>query len=467
MGINTNIFLFIYLPSVLIIYYLLSYLFASANINKIWIIGSSLLLYFFFCSSAIIYILISFIINFAAGFVIYKKENKFSKFIFFIAVIINIILWIYVKYHIELVNAYDLLYASYHKINTWIVPVGFGLITIQQISFLSDCHKKKISKINILDYLTFSSFFPKLIAGPIVPYNDFILYLNFPNFKIYFKNISLGLYLFFIGLFLKVILADTFITIADNGITSHSLNFVQSWVTALCNTFGIFFDISGYTYMAIGLGLFFNIKLPNNFKYPFKALNIREYWERWHITFTSFFANNILEPIVGKKKENSSYVIGVIAMFLTMSVWHKLNLPIIVWALINAFALITFSIFKKIRFKTPDPIAWLATFGFINISWLFFRAENLKGALMVFSGMTNIKTLFVYYNEFYILWGIGANFIIVLLLILSFYIVAKMKNVKDISDNFILSYRTLFITILLVIFSIAFNSANPFIYYGF
>ncbi|NTW33202.1 MAG: MBOAT family protein [Bacteroidetes bacterium] len=375
--------------------------------------------------------------------------------------------WIFIKYKILLTVTYNILFATYHDANQWIVPVGLGLITLQQISYLSECYKKRINNVNIVDYLVFSVFFPKLIAGPIMKFNDFISHFKISDFRINYYNVSLGLYVFSIGLFKKVIFADTFMHIASNGFGSVSLNFVQAWIVAISNTLGIFFDISGYTDMAVGIGLFFNIKLLSNFNYPFKAVNIKDYWVRWHTTFTGFFMNNIYEPITKKKKTWYRMAIGIFLAFLIMSFWHKLSIAIVVWGLLNASALVCFLVFEKLKIKIPDILAWLLTFVFLNICWLFFRAGNITDAFIIIKGMANIKSIFIFYNEYYILWAIGANFIIVLFLILGLYVVTKMKNVSDLSVGFIPTYGKLIITLILLIIGIIFNNNNTFIYYGF
>jgi len=461
--VNSNIFTCIYLPAIIIIYHILSYLFKSEKIRRTWLIISSLIIYFFLSSWCILYILISFLINYLAGTFIIKKKDITSKPLYVLALIINILFWIYSKYKIELADAYSFLFATDNTVARWIMPLGFGFITLQQILFLTECYKKQISKIDILDYLYFSTFFPKLIAGPITSYQRFQSEENGFDYSVNYKNIAIGSFLFFLGLTQKVLFADTFLVIADRGIASHSLNFVQAWITSLCNTFGLFFNINGYTSMAIGLGLCFNISLPPNFNQPFKALNIKDFWTRWHISFISNFTNHILTPIARRKPKRLSYALGIFITFFVISIWHKLTFTMIVWGLLNAFALVIYSLLEKIPFKLPKFIAWIVTFGFINISWIFFRTDHITQALIVISGLVNIKGLFMYYNEFYILWGIGANFMIVLLLIASLFITLKIKF----SRYYKPSIKMALITILMIIFSITFNNAYPFIYYGF
>ena len=466
MEIFTNSFICIFLPASIIFYYSLTKLFKSKTLGKVWVILCSLGFYFYVANSNIVYLLLSFLFNYLASILIIKRSAKASKRVYWVAVVTNILLWIFLKYKLDLNDAYCFIFASNNSIAQWIIPLGFGFITIQQITFLTECYKNEIHSIPFIEYLHFSSFFPKLIAGPISTFKLFSSTQN-DNYSFNYKSISLGIYVFFIGLFQKVLLADTFLSIANRGISSPSLNFVQAWVTTLCNTFGIYFSISGYTAMAIGIGYCFNIALPFNFRYPFRAVNINDFWSRWHITFTDFFIKSPLFPISETKQKEFSFAFTIIPAFLLMAVWHKFGFSIFVWGLLQAFALIVFSQFNKLSFSLPKWLAWLITFGFVNVSWIFFRTDNIKQAFMVIAGLLNVKGIFIYYNEFYILWGIGANFIIVLLLLASLYCVLKMKNIQDISESYYPSYKILMATIAMIICSIICNNVTPFLYYGF
>jgi len=467
MAITNGIFIGISFPVGIALYYVLGYLFASKLIQKLWMVLGSLGIYFYLAQVNIGYIVFSFLFNFLVGWFIRKQKKGIAAWVYYVAVLLNICLWVFVKYRVELTDAYSFMFASFTTLNHWIVPLGFGLITLQQLSFLSDCYTKNIEAVSVVDYLCFATFFPKLIAGPLIGYSAFTAQLNNAARNVNYQNIAQGIYVVFVGLLQKLLFADTFLQVADRGFACHSLNIAQAWITALCNLFGIYFDISGYTYMAIGLGLCFNIMLPQNFNYPFKALNIRDFWDRWHITFTGFFKQSIVSPIVGNTKRGVRYAFGITVMFLAMALWHKLNFPIVVWALLHACALIVFALFNRLPFSLPKYLAWLITFGFVMASMLFFRVETLSQAYMIVAGLANVKGLFIYYNEFYILWGVGANFMIVLLLVVSFIVVMKFKNLSDLISSFQLTYKTVCITILLMVFYFVFNSVQPFIYYGF
>lgn len=465
MGLNCNIFLFLYLPIIAVIYYILQNLKTGEKAGKIWLIVNSLFIYGGFGYINLIYLLILFLFNYITGSLILKYEKRYSDFWFISGIAINIVAWLIIKYTLPLLTVYNYVFKTYYHTQEWMIPVGYGIIIIQQIFYLIECKKKLIKQNNIIDYLTFSTFFPKLIAGPLISYTDFTSQFTKDSLKVNYKNIASALFVIFYCLFLKVVFADTFSNIVKNGFDSQSLNFVQAWVVALCNTFNIFFDIYAYSGMAAGIALLFNIKLPDNFNSPFKAQNIKDFWQRWHITFTSFFINNIAKPLTRKRKNIFTCSIALLFTFVIMGIWHKMNIQFVLWGLLNALAIIAFLMFKNL--KIPKIIRFIFMFVFLNFTWLLFTANGLSQALTVAEGMLSIKSIFIYYNEFYILWPIKANFIIVILLIVSWFIARKIKNTKNIIESFKPSLLNLCLLVLFIAISLLFNKENPFIYYGF
>jgi len=462
MGIITNNIICFLLPAIVAFYYILDSLFKSENTNKILLIACSLGFYFYIANSSIPFLLLSLSFNFLVANILIQKNIKYSRWLYWGAIASNILLFIALKYRFEVIETYSFMFGSYNSLNSSIIPFGFGMITIQQISFLRECYKGDLKGIALIDYLHFSTFFPKLLAGPITKIEVFKSTSKSSSTG---ENISRGIFIFFIGLAQKVFFADTLLKVADRGLNCHSLNFVQAWVTTLSNTLGIYFNITAYSAMAIGIGLCFNITLPFNFNHPFRAINIKDFWERWHITFTNFFTESFANSIQKKKGIYSS--IGMTCSFLLMALWHKIGFTILIWGFLQAIAIIVFTYFNKIKFTFPKWFAWLITFGFINVSWIFFRTENISQALITISGLLNIKGLFMYYNEFYILWGIGANFMIVLLLIASIVIAVKSKDSTEILETFTISYKTILLTVFLIIIGITFNTYYPILYYGF
>ena len=208
------------------------------------------------------------------------------------------------------------------------------------------------------------------------------------NKFINYKNIYLGVFIFTIGLFKKVVIADTFSIWASNGFdVLEQLSLIEAWITSLSYTFQLYFDFSGYTDMAIGAALLFNIKLPLNFNSPYKATNIRDFWQRWHITLSRFLRDYVYIPIGGNKKGSFKMYCNLLATFLIGGMWHGAGWTFIFWGALHALAIICHRIWCNTGANLNKLVAWFVTFNFINISWVFFRAEQWEDAIKVLKGM--------------------------------------------------------------------------------
>ncbi len=218
------------------------------------------------------------------------------------------------------------------------------------------------------------SFFPQLIAGPIVHHSEMV-----PQFKdknnqfLNYRNIALGLFIFSIGLFKKVVIADNIAHFADFGFDkAASLSFIQAWMVSLSYSFQLYFDFSGYCDMAIGIALFFNIKLPINFNSPYKALNIQDFWRRWHITLSRFLKEYLYIPLGGNRVKESIVHRNLILVFLIGGFWHGAGWTFIIWGLLHGIALSVHRAYshaaRKFHFTMPKILAWLITFNFINLA---------------------------------------------------------------------------------------------------
>ncbi len=241
------------------------------------------------------------------------------------------------------------------------------------------------------------SFFPQLIAGPIVHHSEMM-----PQFKdknnqfLNYRNIALGLFIFSIGLFKKVVIADNTAHFADFRFDkAASLSFIQAWMTSLSYSFQLYFDFSGYCDMAIGIALFFNIKLPINFNSPYKALNIQDFWRRWHITLSRFLKEYLYIPLGGNRVKELIVYRNLILVFLIGGFWHGAGWTFIIWGLLHGIALSVHRAYshaaRKFHFTMPKILAWFITFNFINLAWVFFRAKDLNSALKVLKGMVGLN----------------------------------------------------------------------------
>jgi len=203
-----------------------------------------------------------------------------------------------------------------------------------------------------------------------------------------YTNIALGLFIFFMGFFKKVAIADTFAQWATQGFdTTASLNMLEAWITSLSYTFQLYFDFSGYTDMAIGAALLFNISLPINFYSPYKATNIQDFWRRWHITLSNFLKDYLYIPLGGNRKGTLRTYTNLFTTFLLGGFWHGAGWTFIIWGALHGMALVIHRIWKSLGLRLPFIVGWFVTFMFINFSWVFFRANTFNDAIRVLKGM--------------------------------------------------------------------------------
>ncbi|MBZ8006287.1 MBOAT family protein [Campylobacter sp. RM9332] len=263
--------------------------------------------------------------------------------------------------------------------------------------------------LGFINFSLFVSFFPQLIAGPIVHYKDMMPQFKNPNnFILRYKNIALGLLFFTIGLFKKVALADYLAPSVDSAYafveSGGVLNLIESWVLTHAYTFELYFDFSGYSDMAIGLALFFNIKLLYNFNSPYKSLSISEFWQRWHMTLGKFLKDYIYIPLGGSRVGKSRQYINLFIVFLISGIWHGAGWGFIIWGSLHGIAIcihkVYMSVFANVTWfknrlnsKFYKVIMWIITFEFINITWVFFRATSINDALSV------IKSMFLIHGQ--------------------------------------------------------------------
>ena len=252
-----------------------------------------------------------------------------------------------------------------------------------------DSYRNETKEYNFLNYAVFVTFFPQLIAGPIVHHSEMMPQFSKLKNKVKnYYNIALGLFIFSMGLFKKVVIADTFAVWATQGFdVAEKLNMLEAWVTSLSYTFQLYFDFSGYTDMAIGAALLFNIKLPINFFSPYKATNIQDFWRRWHITLSHFLREYVYIPLGGNRKSEIRTYTNLFATFVIGGIWHGAGWTFVFWGMLHGGALVIHRAWKKLGFRMYTVLAWFITFNFINIAWVFFRANDFASALKVLNGM--------------------------------------------------------------------------------
>ncbi|MFK2826358.1 MBOAT family protein [Bacillus sp. B190/17] len=393
---NSFEFIFLFLPIVLLGYFLLNHW--NFTLAKAWLLGGSLFFYGWWNPSYLPLIFASLIVNFLIGTAL-GKESFLSKrkLILTIGVVFNVSLLGYFKYYDFFVENINFLFHESIMLKNLLLPLAISFYTFQQIGYLVDSYRQETKGYSFLDYSLFVTFFPQLIAGPIVHHSQVMKqFRQQENRRLNPHNFALGLLIFSIGLFKKVAVADSFAIWANKGYAmADSLTFVDGWMTALAYTFQLYFDFSGYSDMAIGAGLLFNIRLPKNFLSPYKAVDIQDFWRRWHITLNIFLTQYIYIPLGGSRKGPARTYINILIIFFISGFWHGAGWTFIVWGMMHGAASVIARAWKKAGHALNKPIAWFITFNFVNVSWVFFRAPDFQTAIHVLKSMAGMNGFYL------------------------------------------------------------------------
>jgi D-alanyl-lipoteichoic acid acyltransferase DltB (MBOAT superfamily) len=363
------------------------------------------------------------------------------------------------------------------------LPLAISFYTFQQIAYLVDSYRGETREYDFLNYALFVTFFPQLIAGPIVHHSQMMpQFAKVQNKVKNYRNIALGLFIFSMGLFKKVAIADSFAMWASEGFdVATKLNMVEGWITSLSYTFQLYFDFSGYTDMAIGIALLFNISLPSNFNSPYKATSIQDFWRRWHITLSNFLREYIYIPLGGNRKGELHTYLNLFVTFLLGGIWHGAGWTFVFWGMLHGIGLMVHRAWQRVGFRLPTLVAWFITFNFINIAWVFFRAKEWSDAIKVLSGMfggvivvpsqlsshlaflsDSSMVTFGKWSEIFhrepeiVAWIIGA-----------FGVVLILKNSMELRDRFRPTISSLVLTLIYLLSIFILYRKSEFIYFNF
>lgn len=473
---NSFPYIFLFLPISVIVYFSLNRF--SEKAGKYWLVIISLIFYSFGTLTYLPLLLLSIVANYVIGIAIRQGHvgnhiiKSKVKLLLTIGIVFNVGLLAFFKYadfFIANINQATNLNLKYLQL---IIPLAISFYTFQQITYLVDTYRKEIKDTNFLDYCIYIMFFPRLLMGPITRYNEVIPQFQLTDQKrVDYRNMSIGLFLFFIGLCKRVVIADTFGVYADIGYAStQSLSMVEAWITSLSYTFQIYFDFSGYTDMAIGTAYLFNIKLPFNFNSPYLSVNIQDFWRRWHITLSRFLRDYIYIPLGGNRKGELSTYINIMITFLIGGFWHGAGWTFIIWGAIHGTALCIQRVWQKLNITMPKLLAIFITFNVVNVAWVFFRAKSFSDAINVILAMSGFNAL----SSFFVFEGHNLGrlegAISLLIISISLLIIFFFKNSNSIPDSFRPSFKKVAATVLIIIIGLLFlNSSIPkeFIYNDF
>lgn len=361
------------------------------TLAEVWLFGASLFFYAWWNFLYLPLILGSLLFNFAVGRQLVKPavSSRTRKFLLVFGLVINLSLLAYFKYADFLIANVNNLTGSSYALLGVVLPLGISFFTFQKVAYLVDCYRGQIGRHGFIEYGLFITFFPQLIAGPICHHKELIpQFANYKNHQVDFNNVLCGLVFFSIGLFKKVAIADTFGAIATQGFDNPLvLDFFAAWVTSLSYTFQLYFDFSGYCDMATGAALLFNIRLPINFYSPYKALNIQDFWRRWHVTLGRFLRDYLYIPMGGNQSSHLRTAQNVVVTFVLGGLWHGADWLFVLWGALHGVALVVYRVWKRVGTGLPLWLSWFLTFFFVNIAWVFFRAKTMPDAMRVLKGM--------------------------------------------------------------------------------
>lgn len=387
MQFNSLVFIFIFLPVVLCGWYAFNR-FRLRKLAVIWLILTSLWFYGYGNAYYLILIIGSTILNFFISFLLQKAES-YNRFILALGIFVNLAILAYYKYRNFFFDNLNSAFNTDIKIVSIVLPLGISFFTLQQIAFLVDRYRKEAPHYDFLHYAAFVLYFPKLMSGPIPYHNEFMGQLEKTSFFEY-KDFTLGLFRFAMGMSKKILLADVLSKYVSYALENvFAIDCPTAWLTALAYSMELYFDFSGYCDMALGVSLMLGISLPENFDAPYRAKSVKDFWKRWHITLTRFLTKYIYIPLGGSREGSIRKIINTLIVFAISGLWHGASWNYVIWGLMHGVAILTSgTIHKKYREN------WLShgfTMIFVVVAWAVFRIEDLDILKVFLSKMFSLN----------------------------------------------------------------------------
>lgn len=376
MQFNSFIFILLFLPIVLVTYFLINKI--RPLYGKTVLIVASVVFYTYSDWTIFAVLGLSLLVNFIAALLV-KKLDKFRGIFMLLPIVVNVLLLLYFKYSNFIISTANQMLGKEWAFKELIQPIGISFFTFQQIAYIVAVYNEEIEKISLVDYLAYILYFPKILMGPLMDPVDFHKQINDDSLKkVNWDNIACGVKIFSLGLFKKVMMADVFAKAVAWGFAGTDKVTSMDWILVmLFYTFEIYFDFSGYSDMAVGISQMLNIELPMNFDSPYKALSIRDFWKRWHLSLTRFFTKYVYIPLGGSRKGIILTCVNTMVVFLISGLWHGANQTFVLWGGVHGIFMVVDRIFEKTENKVFTPIRWMLTFGIINVLWLLFRANSI------------------------------------------------------------------------------------------
>ncbi len=383
---NSYIFIVGFLPITLLLYYLSAKKFGS-QCARIVLILASLFFYSWWDIRTLPILLGSILVNYIlAGRILNSKEKRRKAWLI-LGILFDLGLLGYFKYSAFAVETMNGIFHTGLAVPQIVLPLGISFFTFTQIACLVDSYRGEVEGYSRSGYFLFVTIFPHLIAGPILYHKDMIpQFMDEKNYRINYENLNRGIAWFTLGLAKKVLIADKLSEYVGTAFANASqLSMVDAWFASLAYTLQLYFDFSGYSEMAIGLGLMLNFKLPLNFNSPYQSTSIIEFWRRWHMTLSAFLKDYLYIPLGGNR--TGHHLRNILITMLLAGLWHGAGWTFIFWGGMHGLYICINHLWRKAGHSMPKPAGWFITFMAVNIAWVFFRAEDFQTAFAILSAM--------------------------------------------------------------------------------
>lgn len=465
---SSLIFIFMFLPITLLIYYIF-----PKKLRNLIILIASLIFYGWGEPVYISLMIFSIIFDYISSLIIYRFRmyKKFSKIIFINTIVVNIGLLAFFKYFGFLIENINMIFGSDIIVQNLPLPVGISFYTFQVMSYVIDVYVGKVkAQTNIIDFGAYVTMFPQLVAGPIVQYSD--IYTQLKNRKISLSQFVDGIERFIFGLGKKVLIANNIgiLWTTIKGTSVSNISVLSAWIGIIAFTFQIYFDFSGYSDMAIGLGKMLGFEFVENFRYPYKSKSVTEFWRRWHISLGKWFRDYLYIPLGGNRVNMKKQIRNLFIVWFTTGLWHGASWNFIFWGLYFGVFIFVEKIFLgRILNKCSGLISNLYTMVIVIVGWVFFDIDKISNCISYikvmfgFSSNSFIDTNFIYY--FY------TNLVLFLIAIICstpfvYNVRKRIKSKFNEKGALMLSISQIFILFLCTAYLVN-QSFNPFLYFRF
>jgi len=457
---NSYAFIFLFLPVTVAVYFLICRL-QHALAAQVWLVAASLFFYAYWNPVYLPLILGSIGFNYAVSrTILICSGDRTARSALAFGVAANLLLLGYYKYTGFFLQNLGAMAGANPGLLNITLPLGISFFTFTQIAFLVDTYRHQASRPGLVNYALFVSYFPHLLAGPILHHREMMpQFEDARNQRLLPENFARGLLQFTLGLAKKVLIADQLADIANAGFSQPGQQaLIDAWCVSLAYSLQLYFDFSGYTDMALGASRMLNIRLPANFDVPYRALSIRDFWRRWHITLSRFLREYLYVPLGGNRGGALATARNIMLTFVLGGLWHGAGWTFLAWGALHGMALVVERAWRGAGAALPNWLAWLLTFTFVNIAWVYFRAASLADAHALLEGMAGLRGTGAL--------SLGGREIAVMLLGAALALFGN--KAADLAEQCRLNVRTALATgALLATCVLALTTTSPFLYFNF